>query len=99
MEEVEADDEGDKEVLDDTDDSINTEHFFLNIKPSLQYTFDAITDFVLPGSAHAIISIGDTEIGFEGSAGSNVTTTVVPSSVTGISTVPSSLGLTVVVVT
>ena len=44
-------------------------------------------------------SIGDTDIGLEGLAASNVTTTVVPSSVTGISTVPSSLGSTVVVVT
>ena len=54
---------------------------------------------ILPGSAHAVTSIGDTEICVEGSVGSNVTTTVVPSSLTGISTVPSSLGSTVVVET
>ena len=40
-------------------------------------------------------SIGDTEMGFDGSLGSNVTITVVPSSPTGISTDPSSLGSTI----
>ena len=43
----------------------------------------------VPGSEHAVTSIGDTEIGLEGSDGSKVTSTFVPSSVTGISTVPS----------
>jgi hypothetical protein len=50
----------------------------------------------LPGSAHAVTSIGDTDIGSEGSEGTNVTMIFVPSSVTGISTVPSSFGVTVV---
>ena len=41
-------------------------------------------------------SIGDTEIGVEGSVGSYVTTTVVLSSLTGLSTVPPALGSIVV---
>ena len=53
----------------------------------------------VPGSAHAVVSIGLTEIGSFGSTGSNVITTLVPSSSIGISTEPSSLGVMVVVET
>jgi len=47
-------------------------------------------------SAHAVVSITETDTGSSGSLGLNVMTMDVPSSPTGISTEPSSLGVTVI---
>ena len=56
----------------------------------------ANADDGIPGSAHAVTSIGLTVIGVSGSDGSKVISIVVPSSPTGISTEPSSFGVTVI---
>ena len=55
-----------------------------------------ITKRYIPGSAHAVTSIGPTDIGLLGLEGVKVTTMVVPSSPTGISTLPFSSGVTLI---
>ena len=57
-------------------------------QPVIQFWLMQITKRYIPGSAHALTSIGPTDIGSLGSEGVKVTTMVAPSSPTGISAVP-----------